>query len=438
MNIVSARAASVGNTLVNVFKKRGYDTHSEYYVNDGGRQVKLLGASVRVRLDQLDANTVSAPPFLGQLVAGVGGPCHQVIPDGGYHGEYVIDIARAWREDHPDISPPDDMTLGLWAANRIRGHQEKTLKKFRVTFDRWFRESEIYADADNGPETVIEKLNERGLTYTKDGALFFKASEFGDSEDRVVITSDGRFTYIVPDIAYHLRKHQNFGKAVNLLGPDHHGHILQLKAALKALETPDDSFIPMIVQQVNLKRAGQPVKMSKRAGVGITMEELLDEVGVDAARFFFLRRKITSPLDFDIELAKSHSDENPVYYVQYAHARIQSILHQPAASVLADYSSKSDQTVDLTVLTAPEDLDLLRVMARFPWTLSAVVRGVDPHPLVTYLIDLARAFHSFYANQRVISDDTCLTVARLILCRGTAGVIAEGLRLIGVEAPDRM
>lgn len=442
LNIVNARAASVGDTLTNVFRKSGYAVHREFYMNDSGGQIRKLGASIFARMRQIESGSATAD-----------------IPDGGYHGDYVLDIARDYLKQ-PGVqvasTAPDDETaekIGLWAAEKIRTGQEDTLNRFLARFDRWFRESMLNEPGDrfykcedsHTPRKVLEDLNKSGLTYKKDGALFFKAGSFGDSDDRVVETSQGRFTYIVPDIAYHLRKHRHFNRAVNLLGPDHHGHILQLRASLKALLGKDrekDFFKPIIVQQVNLKRDGEDVKMSKRAGVGITMQELIDEVGVDAARFFFLRRKISSHLDFDIGLASRHSDENPVYYVQYAHARIKSILRQPAVQEIVsqlNQGNKADaQCIDLSVLTEPEELNLMKVIARFPWTLAAIVRSIEPHPLTTYLEDLAKAFHLFYAKHRVICDDRDLTAARLQLCRGVAGVLAEGLRLMGVSAPDRM
>ncbi len=433
LNIVNARAASIGDTLVGVFRKCGFTVHSEYYVNDGGGQIRKLGASLLARLKQLQTGSNDA-----------------IIPDGGYQGEYLVDIARDYQSEISSIldsCPAEDVDeeIGRFAAQRIQERQRSILDVFGldgVKFDRWFFERELFDAADPNypdesnqptPSTILDLLVEKGLTYNKDGALYFQASRFGDSEDRVVRTSEGRFTYIVPDIAYHLRKHKHYDRAVNLLGPDHHGHILQLRSALKALigDEADKFFNPIIVQQVNLKRGGEEIKMSKRAGVGITMRELIDDVGDDAARFFFLRRKITSHLDFDIDLARSHTDENPVYYVQYAHARIKSILRQPDAFDPTD-------DADLALLKEPETLNALKNIARFPWTLNAITRTVDPHPLTTYLIDLAKSFHQFYTQHRVISEDKALTGARLALCKGVAIVLVEGLRLMGVRAPERM
>jgi len=469
LNVVSARAASVGDALVRIFRKRGYTAHSEYYFNDGGKQVLLFGASVRARLAETEGRADEA-----------------VIPEDGYQGEYVIDVARSWRLANPDVTEFDDAAIGRWAVDWMLKAQQAQLARFRVSFDRWFRENELYDDGR--VETTVKRMTELGITYDKDDALYLKTKDFGDTDDRVVRTSDGRLTYRVPDIAYHLDKFaRGYARSVDLLGPDHHGHIITMTAAMKALRLPDGFYTALIAQQVNLKRGGEEIKMSKRTGVMLTLDELVDEVGVDAARFFFLRRKVSSPLDFDLELAKKHNDENPVYYVQYAHARICSILRQPRAKEfgfwILDFGLKNEEAherrvipaqagiqtdglqiedcrldveersetiqnpkskiqnpsgLPLHLLTAKEELDLLRQIALFPWTLAAVVRTIEPHPLTSYLVDLARCFHLFYQRHRVISDDKEMTAARLALCYGTAAVIKEGLNLIGVEAPERM
>ncbi|NQU04724.1 MAG: arginine--tRNA ligase [Calditrichaeota bacterium] len=406
LNVVSARAASVGDTLVKVFRKQGYDARSEYYVNDCGNQIRLLGASVRARIENVE------------------------IPEGGYQGAYLIDLASEFSDDYTIL---DDEELGKKVAETVRHKwQEKLLSDFRVEFDLWFREGELYNNEK--PDDAINKLTKYGSTYEKDNALFFKASEHGDNEDRVLRKSDGNFTYIVPDIAYHLNKQERgFVKAVTLLGPDHHGQSISMKAAMKALGLPDGFYHPIIVQQVNLKRDGKEIKMSKRAGVGIMMDELIDEVGVDAARFFFLMRNISSHLDFDMDVAKQHTDENPVYYVQYAHARVHQIFKMAESRGI-----EADADTNLSLLSTEEELDLLRTMARFPWTLEAIVRAIDPHPLTTYLIELARSFHYFYAKQRVVGDDVELSKARLALCQGVANILREGLKLMGVSAPEVM
>jgi arginyl-tRNA synthetase len=405
LNVVSARAASVGDTLVKVFRKRGYDAQSEYYVNDCGNQIRLLGASVKALIDNTE------------------------IPEGGYHGEYLKDIAV---RVHSGNKLENDVIAGQKAASLLLDINKELLRVFGVHFNNWFIESSLYDEAK--PDEVITEFTQCELVYEKDGALFFKASEHGDNEDRVLRKSDGDFTYIVPDIAYHENKRERgFDKAVTLLGPDHHGQSISMKAAMKALGLPDDFYHPIIVQQVNLKRDGKEVKMSKRAGVGIMMDELIEEVGVDAARFFFLMRSISSHLDFDMDVAKQHTDENPVYYVQYAHARIHQIFKMAEARGI-DLKDEAD----LSLLSSEEELDLLRTMARFPWTLGAIVRAIDPHPLTTYLVELARSFHYFYAKQRVVGDEIELSKARLTLCKGVANILKEGLNLMGVSSPEVM
>ncbi len=433
LNVVSARAASIGAALVNIFRKRGFDARSEYYFNDAGRQVRLLGASVKARYHQIIENLETA-----------------VIPEDGYHGEYVRDIAQAWIEAHQSIAQDHvaptlhhistdylvknttDEQIGNWASDWMLTQQRTQLERFRVVFDLWYKEGALHNSGK--VSTVVAKMRNTGDAYEKDGALWFKSSEFGDTDDRVMVTSEGRPTYRVPDMAYHIDKFERgFEKAVVLLGPDHHGAIITLTAALKALGLPDGFYIGTIVQQVNLMRDGEPVKMSKRAGQMVTLDELVDEVGVDAARYFFLRRKISTPLDFDIELAKKNSDENPVFYVQYAHARVCSILRQPGAEGLG-----ANATAHYPLLSSAEELDMIRALALYPLTLSSIVRSLEPSLMTTYLADVSKAFHHFYQKHRVITDDKILTAARLDLCRAVASVLKNGLALIGVEAPEKM
>lgn len=416
LNIVSARAASVGDTLVKVFKKRGFNASSEYYVNDGGRQVKLLGATVKARVEQIES-----------------GSDESSIPEGGYFGEYVIEIAKKLKHEKPEICAAEEDIIGKWAAEEIHKGQKEILRQFQVEFDNWFFESKLYEN--HKTEKVLDEFEKRQLTYRKDGALFFQASNFGDDEDRVLIKSNGDYTYVVPDTAYHLDKRDRGNKvAVDILGPDHHGYVKRMNAALQSLGIPDDFLKVILLQQVNLKRDGKEVKMSKRAGIGITLRELIDEVGVDAARFFFLRRRNSSHLDFDMDLAQKHTEENPVYYVQYAHARICSIFRQPQVEELYQTSLETD----VTCLKAKEELDILKVLARFPWTLATIVRNMEPNSITTYLTDLSKAFHYFYSKHRVICEDEELTRARLMLCEGVQGVLKEGLRLIGVSTPEKM
>ncbi len=412
MNIVSARAAAVGDSLVKLQRKIGFAADREYYVNDSGRQIRLLGASLRARAQQQCGHDAR-------------------IPEGGYHGAYIKPLSReALDEFGDDLFEMSDEELGRWAADRIIEGQRRTLERYGVLFDRWFRESELYQDERH--TSTLDKLRRAGYTYEKDGAVYFRSTEFGDDEDRVLITSEGRATYFLPDIAYHLDKYERgYKKAIDLLGPDHHGHGKRMQAAMRALGLPDDFLEIIIVQQVNLLRRGEPVKMSKRTGEMIMMEELISEVGADAAKQIFLSRRWSSHLDFDIEVAKDHSEKSPVYYVQYAHARICSIFRKAG-------NQESASREDLDRLEEEPELRLLRVLSLFPEVVEGAALQMAPHRVNGYLNDLATTFHQFYHECRVLSDNASLTRARLALCRATRIVIAEGLRLLGMNAPEKM
>ncbi len=418
LNIVSARAASVGDTMVNIMNHVGYEARREYYVNDAGRQVRLLGASVSSRYCEL---------------LGVDEP----FPDEGYHGDYVYDIARKIIEIHGKkfLSMEYDQrvdALKKIALDMIFADQKKVLEDFRVHFDNFFRESSLRAS--NAEKEVLTILEQKGLTYEKDGALWFKASEFGDEKDRVLVTQKGEPTYFFIDVAYHKSKFdRGFEKAIDLLGPDHHGYIPRMRAALLALGIPEEAFDVKIIQQVNLYRGGEVVKMSKRAGQIVAMRELVDEVGVDAARFFFLMRRISTPLDFDIDLAKKQTDENPVYYVQYAHARIANILRFGK-----EQGIEFNPGCDLSLLVEPEEMALIKKMRAFPDLLVRIVRNFEPNALTQYLQELAEVFHRFYHDHRVISENRSLSEARIALVFGTKVVLAVGLKLMGISAPEKM
>ena len=412
LNIVSARAAALGDSLARLQKKIGYAVESEYYVNDSGRQVELLGASVQARI--LEAQRQP-----------------HTLPEGGYQGAYVVDLAQeALRSYAKDSLSATSAEMGRWAANVIVQQQRKTLDDYGVQYNRWFFESALYEE--DRPEQALNQLKNSGHIYLKDGAHFFRSSEFGDDEDRVVVTSDGRPTYFLPDIAYHLHKAQRgFKKVYDLWGPDHHGHVQRMQAAMRALGFPEDFLEVIIVQQVNLLRGGKPVKMSKRTGEMITMQELLDEVGADAAKQIFLSRRWSSHLDFDIEVAKDRSEKSPVFYVQYAHARIASIFRKAGDFGLAGAE-------DWQRLEVKEELDLIRALSWFPDVVEAAALQLAPHRLNSYLADLATAFHKFYHECRVLSEDAERTRARLALCQAVQITLQEGLRLMGMSAPEQM
>lgn len=414
LNIVSARAAAVGDTLANLLQAAGYLVHREFYVNDAGRQVKLLAKSLEVRLR-----------------AELGLPAGE-IPADGYPGEYLREIARdlATRPESRDwLGRPEaerEETLAAAAVGAILAEDQAILEAYGVRFDRFYREKDLHQSG--AVARVVAELSQRGQAVERDGALWLKSIELGDDKDRVLVKADGEVTYLVPDLAYHREKFERgFDQAINLWGPDHHGYIPRLRAGLEALEVPGRLDI-MIVQVVRLVRGGEPVRMSKRGGQFIPMAELLEEVGADAARFFFLLRSVESPLDFDLDLARLQESDNPVFYVQYAHARISSILRQELPAAEPDYA----------LLSSPEEENLIRYLALFPEEVAEAARRREPHRLTRYALDLASLFHSFYNRHRVLGQEPTLSVARLDLCRAVAQTLRNALALLGVTAPERM
>jgi arginyl-tRNA synthetase len=418
LNVVSARAATVGDVLANLFDAVGFATQREYYVNDAGRQVRLLGMSVSSRYLEL----------LGKS---------EPFPEEGYHGEYIRDLAK-------EILSEEGETPAAWdaetrwakfskiALEKIVASQQQTLARFGVRFDNWYRESLLRAEGAH--LNVLRLLEEKGYLYEKDGARWFKSSQFGDEKDRVLVTSDGEPTYFLVDIAYHVTKYQRgFEMIYDLWGPDHHGYIERMKAALQALGYPRGSFAVIIIQQVNLIEGGEVVKMSKRAGKIIEMAELIEEVGVDVARFFFAERRTQSPLDFDLDLAKNTSEENPVYYVQYAHARICNIL-----KFAREQGQPFSPQADLNLLQEAEEMTLIKKLLEYPEAISKAARFLEPHRVPAYLQELAATFHRFYHHHQVVSNDRELTKARLLLVEATRIVLANGLSILGISAPERM
>ncbi len=416
LNVVSARAAAVGSTLIRLFQSRGAEAQAEFYVNDAGNQVRLLGESARARYESL-----------------LGFPCD--IPEGGYHGEYLVDFARQVVAEHGDKFHSVEAQivsdrLGRLAIEHFVSRHRASLENFRVKFDSWFSENALRVK--KGEQSALEDFKSRGVTYEKDGATFLRTSAFGDGQDWVVVTSDGRPTYFLPDIAYHRDKFdRGFDVIIDILGPDHHAYLTKMHAALNALGYDSSKLEVILLQHVTLLRNGEPVKMSKRAGTLIEMDELVEEVGVDAARYFFLLRKTSTPLDFDIELAKKQSDENPVFYVQYAHARIESIFRKSGAQI-------PNPDVNLDPLVQAEELDLLRRIRELPFAIRECTLARDPHGITTWLRETATQFHKFYHNCRVITDPSELQSARLALCRATQIALANGLALCGVNAPNEM
>jgi arginyl-tRNA synthetase len=417
MNVVNARAAALGDTLAHLFNACGAEARREYYVNDYGNQVWTLGRSIEARYRQL----------LGQEVE---------FPDEGYQGEYIYDLARqliaAQGDAYLKLAPEERVAAFRdFGYQTILAGQRHDLAQYGVNYDCWFSERSLHSSG--AVDDVLRILAERGLTYEQEGALWLATTRFGDDKDRVLRTADGRTTYFSSDIAYHLDKFKRgFDRAIDIWGPDHHGYIPRMKAAMAALGFDPERLEVLIAQQINLIKDGQPFKMSKRRGEFITMSDLLEEVGNDGARWFFLMRSPDSHLDFDLDLARSQTSENPVFYVQYAFARICSIFRQATPQQLELGSDEALQYWDA------EEEALIEKAAHFPDLLSEAAIRREPHRLTGYLLELATLFHSYYNRRRFISEDPGQTRARLALARGLGVVLERGLKLLGVSAPERM
>lgn len=418
--IVNARAAAVGDSLTRLLEAIGYKVGREFYVNDAGNQFLNLARAMETRLQQI----------LGEDVS---------LPDGVYPGEYIVDLARAYLERHGDgvLRSQDSERLdrlGRFAVERILAWQRETLKGYGVEFDCWFSERSLREAGE--PERVVRALRERGFTYEAEGAVWFQATGLGDDKDRVLVKQDGEYTYFVPDIAYHENKFgRGFSRLIDLWGPDHHGYVPRMKAAMRAFGHPAGAFDVLIVQLVRLLRAGEPVRMSKRKGEFVLMDELLEEVGPDAARFTFLTRRHDSPLDFDLDLVTRHSSENPVYYVQYAHARVASIRAHMGERGLVP---PPPEVVDLSRLALPEEDQLVKKLLQYPVVVRSAAQALEPHRLAYYLGELAGGFHAYYNRHRVVTEDLPLTFARYTLASAVGLVIRNGLGLLGVSAPESM
>lgn len=428
LNVVSARAAAVGDSLIRILKACGYDAKSEFLINDSGTQVELLGRSLWARVGEVQ------------------GRGEAEIPEEGYHGEYLLELARQIAEENAlkmlseaEVGGPANFSR--FAVERMLDEQKRNLAEFGVTYDNWFRESSLHSPGY--VEETFERLKDSGFVYEKDGAQWFKSSELGDDQDRVLKKSadgahqaQGEPTYFLSDVAYHRNKSdRGFQKVIDIWGPDHHGHVTRMKAAARALGYPEDWLEVLIVQWVRLVRGKESVPMSKRAGEFITLSDLIREVGVDCARFFFLMRKVNSHLDFDLELAKKQSDENPVYYVQYAHARVSSIIEFAREGGVEMCGLEE---TDLSVLSEPEEMALLRQLVCYPEQVRTACLSREPQRITLYLTGLATAFHQFYHHHRVVGEKPKVMQARLVLVRAAKTVIRNGLDLIGVSAPQKM
>jgi arginyl-tRNA synthetase len=419
LHLGHARGSAVGDALCNLLEAAGYDVTREYYINDAGNQIHMLALSLEARyLEQL-----------GQPVS---------FPENGYRGQDIVDLAKELVEQEGDRLLKIDreeriQKLREYGKKRLLDKIREDLAQYRVKFDVWFSETSLYESG--AVEETLEALKERGYTYEKDGALWLKSTEFGDDKDRVLIKKDGSYTYLTPDIAYHRNKfHRGFDWLINVWGADHHGYIARMKAALASLGYNPDQLEIVITQMVKLYQNGELVKMSKRTGKAVTLVDLMEEVGTDAARYFFVMRSPDTHLDFDMDLAVSKSNENPVYYVQYAHARMMSVFRQAEAKGI----TPSRDREDLKLLREEQEYDLLEKLGSFPGEIASSAAQLAPHKLVRYLYELASDFHRYYNAHRVISDDVNLSRARLALLQGIAQVIRNGLNLIAVDAPEQM
>lgn len=421
LHVGHGRGAAVGDSVGNILQFCGYDVQKEYYINDAGKQIETLGRSVFLRYQDL----------LGKQID---------FPKDCYQGAYIQDIATIIQEKYAqdlDVMP-DDTAIAYCArvaAGIIIKGIRQDLEAFGVRFDRWFSEQSLY---DSGSvDQVIAELQERNIVYEKDGATWFKTSEYQDEKDRVIVRKNGQKTYFASDVAYHLDKYRRgFEKVIDVWGADHHGYIPRMTASIEALGYRRDQFEVILVQLVNLLRGGEPVAMSTRAGEFVTLKDVVNEVGTDAARFLFLTRHYESPLDFDLELAKKKTNENPVYYVQYVHARISSIIKKGKERGVIDHTGGQDMA--LNCLVEPEEIQLIKTLDQFPEVVQKGAKFREPHRITYFLMSLASAFHSYYNKHRVLADDPALVQARLSLVMAVRRIIRIGLTLLGVSAPKKM
>lgn len=420
LHVGHGRGAAYGSALVNLLRAAGYHVQAEYYINDAGNQMNNLAISVNARYLEL-----------------LGKPSE--IPENGYHGHDIIETSQAIIDQDGDtyLDMPETERLEIF-KDRAYAEKLKALKRdlahFNVHYDNWFSERTLHPDA---VQAACKVLQERGKIYEKDGALWLKSTDYGDDKDRVVIRDNGVPTYLAADIAYHKNKYdRGFKSLINIWGADHHGYVARVKAAIAALGYDPSQLEVLLLQMVSLFRDGKPVKMSKRTGQAITLNELIEEVGTDAARYFFIMRSLDTQLDFDLDLAKSHSNENPVYYIQYAHARIYSIYRQAKEAGVNLDMDWSD--VHWDTLKDDQELELIKKMAAFPEEVQRAARERAPHRIAHYVYELAGLFHTFYNHCRIIQEDKELEKARLALVTAVRITIANSLAILGVSAPEKM
>jgi arginyl-tRNA synthetase len=421
LHVGHGRQAALGDTIAALLEATGWNVTREFYYNDAGAQIMNLAASVQARVRQLGG------------VEGI------EIPEGGYHGEYIRDLAQRYIDEHSSDPNADDLdAVRRFAVQELRKEQDRDLQAFGVKFDVYFLESSLYADGR--VESAIKQLIAAGHTYEKDGALWLKTTDFGDDKDRVMRRSaekGGEPTYFLPDVAYHITKwERGFARAINVQGADHHSTVTRVRVGLQALDMGIPQGYPDYVlhQMVTVMRSGEEVKISKRAGSYVTVRDLIDEVGRDAVRYFFLMRKGDSQLVFDVDVARAQSDENPVYYIQMAHARLSGIFRVGEI----DASTVTGNDVDLSVLSLPEEQELMKALLDYPSLIAGAADALEPHRVATYLHDTAGKIHLWYHKAHVLNEPEPIMRARLVLARAARLVVRNGLDLLGISAPDRM
>ncbi len=420
LHVGHGRGAAVGDSVANILLFCGYNVEKEYYINDSGRQINTLGRSVFLRYKELFEADVQ-------------------FPEDCYQGDYVRDLAGKVRDDNGDklLSMSEDEAISYcarFAADNILAEIKEDLESFGVVFDRWYSEQGLY---DSGKvDRVINDFRKQNIIFEDDGALWFRTEDFGDEKNRVVVRSNGLTTYFASDIAYHQDKFdRGFERIIDVWGADHHGYIPRVSAAIEASGHTRDKFNVILIQLVNLLREGEPVSMSTRSGEFVTLRDVISEVGSDAARFIFLTRHYESALDFDLELAKKKTNDNPVYYVQYVHARISSIVRKAQERGISEIVWND---VAISGLTEPEEIQLIKIMARYPEIVRCSAEYMEPHRITYYLMNLASAFHAYYNKHRVLTDEAELTIGRLYLVIAVKKIIRNGLSLLGVSAPEKM
>ena len=417
LHVGHGRQAALGDDIATLLEWNGWKVSREFYYNDGGVQMRNLALSVQARIRE---------PHTGALE----------IPEGGYHGEYIRDIAQSYVAEHPGDAHGDDLdAIRKHAVAALRREQDLDMQAFGVKFDTYFLESSLYTDGY--VEDTVRLLVSAGHTFEEEGALWLRTTDYGDDKDRVMRKSDGTFTYFVPDVAYHVTKwKRGFHRAINVQGSDHHGTVTRVRAGLQALGMDIPQGYPEyeLHQMVTVMRAGDEVKISKRAGSYVTVRDLVDEVGRDAVRYFFLMRKADSQLVFDVDLARAQSEENPVYYIQMAHARMSGIFRVGEI----DPASLDAAKVDLSLLREEAERELIKALLDFPKLVAGAAEALEPHRIASYLLETARLTHLWYHKHHVLGEAPELRDARLVLAAAARVVLQNGLAILGINAPERM